>query len=537
LQAVAAPGFPAYDPDLMAAPVILIIRDGWGINPASPADAERDGDATVLAHTPFHEHLLATYPHGRLSASGADVGLPDGQMGNSEVGHLNLGAGRIVYQDLTRISKAIADGKLATHEVVREAFAKAREPGRRLHFLGLVSDGGVHSHLDHLVALVTAATAAGVQEILIHAFMDGRDTSPTAGAGYLEKLETALVPTSARIASVIGRYFAMDRDKRWDRTKLAWDAIVLARGTICAMDPSDAVAPLYAGGTTDEFLPPMVFDPPTIGEPRVRDGDVVFFFNFRADRARQLSAAFLDAGFDGFDREIWPRVHYVTLTRYDATYACPHVFEPQSLDRILGQVVSEAGLRQLRIAETEKYPHVTYFFNAGIETPFPGEDRKIVPSPKVATYDLQPEMSATGVTAAVLEALPNYDLIILNFANPDMVGHTGVVAAGIKAVATIDGAVRQVVERVLELGGKALITADHGNCEYMRNPDGTPNTAHTTNLVDVIYAAADAGEFTVEDGILADVASTLVFLLGLERPPEMTGQNLLVHKGTPKAEG
>ena len=521
----------------MAAPVILIIRDGWGINPESPAKSERDGDATSLAKTPFQEHLLATYPHGRLSASGADVGLPDGQMGNSEVGHLNLGAGRIVYQDLTRISKTIADGELGSNEVLKTAFALAAEPGRRLHFLGLVSDGGVHSHLDHLVALANLAYAAGAKDILVHAFMDGRDTSPTGGIGYLERLQTGLAASCARIGSVIGRYFAMDRDKRWERTKLAWDAIVLGRGTICAMDPSEALKPLYDGGTTDEFLPPMVFHPPTANEPRVRDGDIVFFFNFRADRARQLSAAFLDADFDGFDREVWPRVHYVTLTQYDATYTCPHVFPPQSLDKILGQVVSEAGLRQLRIAETEKYPHVTYFFNGGLETPFPGEDRKIVPSPKVATYDLQPEMSAAGVTAEVLKALPNYDLIILNFANPDMVGHTGVVKAGIKAVETVDDAVRQVVERVLEIGGKALITADHGNCEYMRNPDGSPNTAHTTNLVDIIYAASDAGEFTVEDGILADVASTVVFLLGLKRPPQMTGQNLLLRKGTPKAEG
>ncbi len=520
----------------MAAPVILIIRDGWGINPHSPENAEREGDATVLAKTPFQAHLLATYPHGRLSASGADVGLPDGQMGNSEVGHLNLGAGRIVYQDLTRITKAIAEGKLPALEAVKTAFAQAAEPGRRLHFLGLVSDGGVHSHLDHLVALANAAHEAGVSEIYVHAFMDGRDTSPTGGIAYLEQLQAGLAASGARIVTVIGRYFAMDRDQRWERTKLAWDAIVLGRGTICAMDPSEALAPLYAGGTTDEFLPPMVFNPPGAGEQRVRDDDVVFFFNFRADRARQLSAAFLEENFTGFDREVWPRVHYVTLTQYDAKYTCPHVFPPQSLDKILGQVVSEAGLRQLRLAETEKYPHVTYFFNGGLETPFPGEDRKIVPSPKVATYDLQPEMSAPGVTAEVLAALPNYDLIVLNFANPDMVGHTGVVAAGIKAVETIDDAVRQVVARVLELGGKALITADHGNCEYMRNPDGSPNTAHTTNLVHLFYVAADAADFIVEDGILADVASTVVSLLGLERPLEMTGQNLLVRKGTPKAE-
>ena len=499
-------------------PVILIIRDGWGINPHGPLQAEQDGDATVLAHTPFHDHLLAMYPHGRLSASGLDVGLPDGQMGNSEVGHLNLGAGRIVYQDLTRIDKAIAEARLAENPVIKEAFAQACAPGRRLHFMGLVSDGGVHSHLDHLVALAKIAHAAGVPEILVHAFTDGRDTSPTGGVQYLETLEGALSGTGARIVTVVGRYYAMDRDHRWERTKLAWDAIVGGKGTICALDPTDAVRPLYDAGTTDEFLPPMVFPPPPAGEPRVRDGDVVFFFNFRSDRAKQLSAAFLDENFTGFDRGHRPQVHYVTLTQYDASYACPHVFPPQTLEKILGEVVSEAGKRQLRIAETEKYPHVTY----------------IIPSPKVCRYDLQPEMSAEKVTAEVLQDLADYDLVILNFANPDMVGHTGVVEAAVQAVETIDDAVQQVVERVLELGGKALVTADHGNCEYLRNPDGSPNTAHTTNLVHVLYVAADAGSYEVDDGILADVAPTLLTLLGLPRPPEMTGQHLLRKAGVEK---
>ena len=515
----------------MAAPVILIIRDGWGLNPDSPEHAEDEADATVLAKTPFHDHLRAAYPMGKLSASGEDVGLPAGQMGNSEVGHLNLGAGRIVYQDLTRISKAIADGKLATNPVLQEAFAKAAKPGGRLHFMGLVSDGGVHSHTNHLVALAGLAQEAGVEDILVHAFMDGRDTSPTGGIQYLEDLESGLALSGAKIATVIGRYYAMDRDNRWERTKLAWDAVVCGKGTVCAIDPRDALAPLYAEGTTDEFLPAMVFCPPPADTPRVRDGDVVFFFNFRADRARQLSAAFLEENFAAFDRTIWPRVHFVTLTQYDASYACPHVFPPQTLEKILGQVVSEAGKTQLRIAETEKYPHVSYFFNGGMENPFAGEDRKMIPSPKVATYDLQPEMSAAEVTAQVVEALPDYDLVILNYANPDMVGHTGKPAAAVKAVETVDDGVRQVVERVLELGGKALITADHGNCEFLRNADGSPNTAHTTNLVRIIYVAADAGEYRVEDGILADVAPTLLFLLGVPRPTEMTGQNLLVKEG------
>ena len=345
-----------------------------------------------------------------------------------------------------------------------------------------------------------------------------------------------LAPTGARIVTVIGRYYAMDRDNRWERVKLAWDAVVCGKGTVCALDPRDALAPLYAEGTTDEFLPPMVFPPPAADEPRVRDGDVVFFFNFRSDRARELSEAFLNKDFKGFERTVWPRVHYVTLTQYDAAYKCPHVFPPQTLDRILGQVVSEAGKKQLRIAETEKYPHVSYFFNGGVEIPFPGEDRKMVPSPKVATYDLQPEMSAAEVTAEVVKSLPDYDLVILNYANPDMVGHTGVPRAAIKAVETVDDAVRQVVERVLELGGKALITADHGNCEFLRNPDGSPNTAHTTNLVQMLYVAADAGSYRVEDGILADVAPTLLFLLGIPRPKEMTGENLLVKEGKAKQD-
>lgn len=514
----------------MSKPVILIIRDGWGINPGAPESAERDGDATVLGRTPFHEHLLATYPSGRLSASGEDVGLPAGQMGNSEVGHLNLGAGRIVYQDLTRITKSFSAGGATSNDVVQEAFTRACLPGARLHFLGLVSDGGVHSHLDHLVTLTRAAKDAGVREILIHAFTDGRDTSPTGGVGYLSGLQQGIAGTGAHVATVIGRYFAMDRDRRWERTKLAWNAIVLGEGAVCADSPEAEIAPLYAAGTTDEFLPPLVFPPPHAPGQRVRDGDVVFFFNFRADRTRQLSDAFLDAEFGGFDRGVFPRTHFVTLTQYDAKYTCPFAFAPQTLDKILGEVVSEAGKSQLRLAETEKYPHVTYFFNGGLEPPFAGEDRKIVPSPKVATYDLQPEMSAAGVTREVLAALPNYDLVVLNFANPDMVGHTGVVEAAIKAVETIDDDLRQVVEKTLELGGTALITADHGNCEFMRNADGSPNTAHTTNLVRLFYVAADAKEFNVMDGILADVAPTLLHLLGIDQPPQMTGHSLLTRR-------
>jgi 2,3-bisphosphoglycerate-independent phosphoglycerate mutase len=503
---------------------MLIIRDGWGINPDGLGKREENGDATLLAKTPFHDGLYRDYPGGRLSASGLDVGLPEGQMGNSEVGHLNLGAGRIVYQDLTRINKAIVDGELERNPVAQETFSKARD--HRLHFLGLVSDGGVHSHYEHLIALANAARAAGVTDIFVHAFTDGRDTSPTGGADYLKTCADGLTNSGAKIATVVGRYFAMDRDRRWDRTKIAWDAIVLGRGEQCVSSPTDAVRAQYKNGKTDEFLPPLIFSDPN--EQRVRDGDTVFFFNFRADRARQLSQAFLLEKFDGFDREVWPRVNYVTLTQYDATYPSPFIFAPEQLRNILGEVVSRAGKTQLRIAETEKYPHVTYFFNGGIERAFPGEGRKIVPSPKVATYDLKPEMSAGEVTDEVLARLSDYDLIILNFANPDMVGHTGVVESGIKAVETIDECVSRIVPAVLKLGGACLITADHGNCELMRNPDGSPNTAHTTNLVHCLYVAGNAAEFEVKDGILADVAPTLLSLLGLPQPEEMTGRNLLV---------
>jgi 2,3-bisphosphoglycerate-independent phosphoglycerate mutase len=503
---------------------MLVIRDGWGINPGGAAQREANGDATLLAHTPFHDQLYRDYPMSKLSASGLDVGLPEGQMGNSEVGHLNLGAGRIVYQDLTRINKAIADGELERNAVLNEALARARD--HRLHLVGLGSDGGVHSHYLHLIALANAAHAAGVRDILVHAFTDGRDSSPTGGAGFLKICEEKLRQSGAQIATVIGRYFAMDRDKRWDRTKKAWDAVVLGRGEPCQSTPSVALRKEYGSGKTDEFMPPLIFSQPN--EQRVRDGDTVLFFNFRADRARQLSQAFLLEDFNCFDREVWPRVHYVTLTQYDVTYPSPFIFSFEGLTNILGEVVSAAGKTQLRIAETEKYPHVTYFFNGGVERAFPGEDRKIIPSPKVATYDLQPEMSAREVTDEVCARMRNYDLIILNFANPDMVGHTGVVAAGIKAVETIDECVARIVDAILSLGGKCLLTADHGNCEQMRNADGSPNTAHTTNLVHFIYVAEDAAKFRCEDGILADVAPTLLFLLGLPQPAEMTGHNLLV---------
>ncbi|HYR23008.1 MAG TPA: 2,3-bisphosphoglycerate-independent phosphoglycerate mutase [Chthoniobacterales bacterium] len=507
----------------MAGPVMLIIRDGWGINPGGKAKAKENGDATLLARTPFHDQLYRDYPGGKLNASGADVGLPEGQMGNSEVGHLNLGAGRIVLQDLTRINKAIAAGELDRNRVAQETFAAAR--GHRLHLLGLVSDGGVHSHYDHMIALANAAKAAGVEEVFVHAFTDGRDASPTGGRECLKTCEEKLRPSGARIVTVVGRYFAMDRDRRWDRTKKAWDAVVLGRGKICKDSPSQALDRQYKAGKTDEFMPPLIFA--HANEQRVRDGDVILFFNFRADRARQLSQAFLFKDFDGFDREVWPQVKFTSLTEYDVRFPSPYIFPPADLKNILGDLVSNVGKTQLRIAETEKYAHVTYFFNGGVEKPFPGEERLLVPSPKVATYDLKPEMSAFEVTDELLKRLDKFDLVILNFANPDMVGHTGVVEAGIKAVETVDKCCSRIIPKLLELGGKAIVTADHGNCEQMRNADGSPNTAHTTNLVHCIYVANDANKFRVRDGILADVAPTLLFLLGMEKPSEMTGQTLL----------
>ena len=508
-------------------PVVLIIRDGWGVNPGGQQTAMKDGNATLLAKTPFHEVMFKTYPKGFLSASGLDVGLPPGQMGNSEVGHLNLGAGRIVYQDLTRINKAIEEGTLAKNPI----FADAIEKGKcgRLHFIGLVSDGGVHSHQDQLIAMVKLAKKGGVKDIFIHAITDGRDTSPTGGQGYLAKVEDEAAKCGAHVATVVGRYFAMDRDKRWDRVKLAWDAIVLGKGENRDVLASEAVADYYRLDKTDEFMPPMIFNEPDT--QRVRDGDVVLFFNFRSDRARELSEAFLYPDFDGFDREVTPKVHFLTLTQYDEKYACPAIFSAQTLDRVLGQTVADAGMTQMRIAETEKYPHVTYFFNGGEEVAYAGEDRFIIPSPKdVPTYDFKPEMSAQQVTDTVLAKLKDYDMVILNFANPDMVGHTGVVEAAIKACEVIDSDVKAIVRETLRLGGKLLITADHGNCEYMRNPDGSPNTAHTTNPVHIFYVAEDAADYTVRDGILADVAPTLLEMLGLTQPKEMTGKTLLVSK-------
>ncbi len=505
-------------------PVVLIIRDGWGRNPQGPEAANKTGDATVLAKTPFTDKLLATCPHMMLGASGQDVGLPDGQMGNSEVGHLNLGAGRVVFQDLCRTTNAINDGSLAKNPVIVDAYAKAA--GSRLHLMGLVSDGGVHSHIDHLIGLVKIAAEAGVKDIYIHAIMDGRDTDPKSGAGFLQQLEDAVAPYGAKIATVVGRFFAMDRDKRWDRVQVGWDAIVLGKGEACTCSPAEYARQSYEAGVTDEFMKPAVFvDADT---QRVRDNDVVYFFNFRADRARELSRAFIYEDFDGFDRTVQPKVHYVTMSEYEACYPTPIVFEQEQLTNILGEVIAKAGLKQLRIAETEKYAHVTFFFNGGVETQFEGEDRILVPSPReVATYDLKPQMSVGEVADKFVEAIGNYDIAIMNFANPDMVGHTGYLEAGIAACEAVDAALEKSVTKILELGGCCLICADHGNCENMLNPDGSPNTAHTTNLVDLIYCAPDQDTITLSDGILADISPTLLHLLGIEQPAEMTGHSLV----------
>lgn len=507
-------------------PVVLIIRDGWGVSPGGQETAEKDGNAVLLADTPFHDMLWSTYPKGFVSASGGDVGLPDGQMGNSEVGHLNIGAGRIVYQDLTRINKAIADGDIADNAVLNAAFDQAKD-GKTLHFMGLISDGGVHSHQDQLIALVKLAHERGCEKIYVHAITDGRDTSPTAGAGYISYVEDAIKDCGAIIATVVGRYYAMDRDKRWERTKLAWDAIVHGIGEKKDMLASEAIAEKY-DESTDEFMPAMIFT--DYETRRVNDGDVVVWFNFRADRARQFCDALHVPEFAEFDMGDRPKVNLVTLTEYDEKYTCPMAFDPELLKNVLGEVVADAGKNQMRIAETEKYPHVTYFFNGGKEKPNEGEDRFIVPSPKVATYDLQPEMSAPEVMDTVVRELKNYDLVILNFANPDMVGHTGIVEATIKAVETIDEGVKRVVEETLRLGGKLIITADHGNCEKLINADGSPHTAHTTNLVHAIYVADDHEQFTVRDGILADLAPTLLDLMGVEKSAEMTGETLRVKK-------
>ncbi|MBX6377112.1 MAG: 2,3-bisphosphoglycerate-independent phosphoglycerate mutase [Clostridia bacterium] len=515
----------------MEGPVALIVLDGWGLRD------ETTGNAVRLARTPVMDALTATHPFTTLRADGEAVGLLPGQMGNSNVGHLNLGAGRVVYQDLTRIHRALADGGFERNPVIVAALAAARPDGAggrvpTLHLLGLLSDGGVHSHIDHALALVDLAARVGVRRLALHAFLDGRDVPPTSAGPFLEAAERRLREAGlGRVATVSGRYYAMDRDRRWDRTEKAYRAIAEGVGPR-APSAMAALEAAYARGETDEFVTPTVVVPDG-GEPlRVEPGDSLFFFNFRADRARQLTWAFVQEDFAGFARRRLP-VHFATMTRYDETLDVPVAFPPQDLRRTMGEVVSEAGLTQLRIAETEKYAHVTYFFNGGREEVFPGEERILVPSPRVATYDLQPEMSAPEVTERLLERLgaaggpPRF--VVLNYANPDMVGHTGVLEAAIAAVETVDRCLGRVIEALLSLRGAALVLADHGNAETMIDPEtGGPHTAHTLNPVPCVLVAADGVRRRLRPGILADAAPTLLELLGLPAPPEMTGRSLVV---------
>ncbi|MDT8441634.1 MAG: 2,3-bisphosphoglycerate-independent phosphoglycerate mutase [Desulfuromonadales bacterium] len=510
----------------MSRPVALIILDGWGINPIC------QDNAVCQARTPRLDDLAARFPSSVLSASGLDVGLPDGQMGNSEVGHLNIGAGRIVYQDLTRISRSIETGDFFDNPTLLAAMQAVRASGGTLHLLGLLSDGGVHSHNSHLYALVDLAKRQGVGSTCIHAFLDGRDTPPSSGAGYLAELEAELERLGhGAIATVTGRYFAMDRDNRWDRVEKAWRALVAADGAPAA-SAAEAIAAAYAAGQTDEFVTPRVIVRQGRPVGQVADGDAILFFNFRADRAREIVRAFTEPDFAGFARGTSPRLAtFVCLTEYDARFNLPVAFPPETRHNILGEVVANAGLHQLRIAETEKYAHVTFFFNGGVEQPFPNEDRVLIPSPReVATYDQKPAMSAVEVADETVRRIEqgDYDLIILNFANPDMVGHTGILSAAIAAMETVDACVGRVVDALVAAGGCALITADHGNCEQMTDAVGAPHTAHTANQVPLLLIDPQRPQSRLQAGILADLAPTLLGLLGLTVPAEMTGKNLLV---------
>ena len=512
-------------------PVVLIIRDGWGVSPNGRAAIEKEGNATLLAKTPVQDRLLQTCPSTLLIPSGEAVGLPEGQMGNSEVGHLNLGAGRIVYQELTRITRSIRDKSFFQTAPLKHAMEKVARSGSRLHLMGLLSDGGVHSHIDHLFALLEMAKQHNVSRVLIHCFTDGRDTSPTSGIESIQALQNFIAANGiGRVATIIGRYFAMDRDNRWERTTAAYRAIVNGEGTL-AHDPVQAMRDWYAQGKTDEFIPPTIIaaTPAEVAAQRLENGDGVIFFNFRSDRTRQLTRAIMAKEFDGFERGPRLQVDFVCLTEYDKTFNLPVAFPPQSLKHTLGEILAANGRRQLRVAETEKYPHVTFFFNGGIETPAKGEERLLVPSPKVATYDLQPEMSAYEVTRQLIERLETgaYDVVILNFANPDMVGHTGSIPAATKAVDVTDECVGRVLEVVEQLGGVALVTADHGNAERMLDDEGKPHTAHTTNLVHLFLVGKTSQPYKLRAGILADVAPTMLELIGLPQPAEMTGKSLL----------
>lgn len=503
----------------------LMILDGFGER------KEQMGNAVKLAKTPHIDALEKEYPMTYIGASGMSVGLPDGQMGNSEVGHLNIGAGRIVYQELTRITKSIEDGDFFTNEAFCGAVDNVKKNGGALHLMGLLSEGGVHSHMNHLKALVRLAAQNGLEKVYLHCFMDGRDVPPDSGKHYMEDICAYLKEVGVgKVATVSGRYYAMDRDNRWERVGKAYAAMVDGMGEICTC-PVEAVEQSYAKGVTDEFILPTVVmeDGQPVG--KIQSGDSVIFFNFRPDRAREITRALTEPDFDGFARTYFP-LYYVTMTQYDATFSHVYVaFRPQTLENTLGEYVSRQGLKQFRIAETEKYAHVTFFFNGGVEAPNEGEDRVLIPSPKVATYDLQPEMSAYEVAEKAAERIRSgkYDLMILNFANPDMVGHTGVLEAAVKAVEAVDACVGTVVDAIREVGGEVIITADHGNAELMIDPKtGSPFTAHTTNIVPCILVSERYKTAKLrEGGILADLAPTLLDLMGLEQPKEMTGKSLL----------
>ena len=498
-------------------PTVLVIMDGFGMgNPGA-------GNAVFLANTPVLDRLFAENAHTTLSASGLDVGLPDGQMGNSEVGHTNIGGGRVVFQDLPRISRAIDSGEFFKNPAYNKAMDDCLQKGSSLHLYGLLSDGGVHSTVEHLWALLKMAKDKGLEKVYIHAFLDGRDVSPTSGKDFVAQcVEKCAAIGVGKIATVMGRYYAMDRDKRWERLQMAYDAMVYGEG-VQNSDPVDAVVRSYENGVTDEFVEPVVCD----SQGTISNNDSIIFFNYRPDRAREITRAIVDPEFDGFPREFFPTT-YVCNTEYDASMPNVLVAWPRiAVKNGLGEYLSSLGMTQLRIAETEKYAHVTFFFNGGVETQYPGEDRVLVASPKVATYDLQPEMSACEVCDKCVERVRSgaYDVVILNFANCDMVGHTGVLEAAVKAVETVDACVGRVVDAALEMGGIAMITADHGNAEQMVQPDGSPMTAHTTNRVPFILCGAGT---ELREGRLADIAPTILDVMGLACPPEMDGKTLIV---------
>ena len=508
-------------------PVILIVLDGWGIN------LNKEGNAVAVAHAPVYNSLVREHPHTELQASGEHVGLPAGQMGNSEVGHLNLGAGRIVYQDITRITKSIRDGDFSRNPALISAMETAKKNHSSLHLMGLLSDGGVHSHIDHILAMFDLAKAQGLPRVFFHVFLDGRDTPPSSALAYISRLEQHLAGIGiGKIATVSGRYYAMDRDKRWERVQKAYEALTAGEG-IRKFSAEEAVKDSYGHERTDEFVLPTVILDPRNNAPlgTMQDGDAAIFCNFRSDRAREITRTLTDPAFDGFTRLNFPKLGaFVCLTTYDETFKLPVAYPPLRLTRILGEVVSGKGGRQLRIAETEKYAHVTFFFNGGEEQPFPLEDRVLVPSPRdVATYDLKPEMSARAVTDELVKRILSrqYRFILVNYANPDMVGHTGILAAAVKAVEVIDECLGRVLKAAQEAGSTVMITADHGNLEVMKDAGtGQPHTAHTTDPVPFILV----GEKAVlrDDGCLADVAPTVLRSLGIEQPEEMTGNSLIV---------